>query len=68
VVRDQAGGTRRLFPARYDPGRLGFELNGIILATNASFVLHDDPAVLDLARQVVRQRLGLDNGRNAGER
>ena len=54
-------------PASDDPDRLAFELNGIILATNASFVLHDDPAVLDLARQVVRQRLGLGNGRNAGE-
>jgi hypothetical protein len=52
-------------PAREDPDRLAFELNGIILAANASFVLHDDPAVLDLARQVVRQRLGLDNGRNS---
>jgi AcrR family transcriptional regulator len=54
-------------PAREDPDRLAFELNGIILATNANFVLHDDPAVLDLARQVVHQRLGLDNGRNADE-
>ena len=54
-------------PAREDPGRLAFELNGIILATNVNFVLHDDPAVLDLARQVVRQRLGLGNGRNAAE-
>jgi hypothetical protein len=54
-------------PAREDPGRLAFELNGIILATNANFVLHDDPAVLDLARQVVRQRLGPGNGRSLGE-
>ncbi len=54
-------------PAREDPDRLAFELNGIILATNVNFVLHDDPAVLDLARQVVHQRLGLDNGRNADE-
>ncbi len=45
-------------PAGDDPGRLAFELNGIILAADASFVLHDDPAVLDLARQVVRRRLG----------
>jgi hypothetical protein len=30
-------------------------------------VLNDDPAVMDLARQVVRVRLGLDNGSNAGE-
>lgn len=43
-------------------------LNGIILATDASFVLYDDPAVLDLARQVVHRRPGLDSGGNAGER
>src|SRR6201995_242493 len=42
------------------PDQLAFELNGIILAADASFVLHDDPAVLDLARQVVHQRLGLE--------
>jgi AcrR family transcriptional regulator len=42
-----------------DPSQLAFELNGIILATDANFVLRDDPAVLDLARQVVRRRLGL---------
>jgi len=43
---------------------LAFELNGIILAADANFVLHDNPAVLDLARQVVRRRLGLgDHGR-----
>jgi hypothetical protein len=42
-----------------DPGRLAFELNGIMLATDTNFVQHDDPAVLDLARQIVRQRLGV---------
>ena len=47
-------------PADEDPARLAFELNGIILATDANFVLHDDPAVLDLAREVVHRRLGLD--------
>jgi AcrR family transcriptional regulator len=47
-------------PAGEDPGQLAFELNGIILATDASFVLQDDPAVLGLARQVVHRRLGLD--------
>jgi len=46
-------------PAGEDPGALAFELNGIILAADANFVLHDDPAVLDLARQVVHRRLGL---------
>ena len=47
-------------PPSEDPQRLAFELNGIILATDTNFVLHDDPAVLDLAREVVRRRLGLD--------
>src|SRR6266568_408260 len=45
-------------PASDDPDRLAFELNGIILAAGASVVLHDDPAVLDRARQVGHQRLG----------
>ena len=54
-------------PAREDPGRLAFELYGIMLAADTSFVLHDDPAVLNLARQIARQRLGLGNGGNAGE-
>ena len=54
-------------PPGEDPDRLAFELHAIILAADARFVLHDDPAVLDLARQVVRQRLGPGNGRNASE-
>ena len=49
-------------PAREDPDRLAFELHAILLAADAKFVLQDDPGVLDLARQVVHQRLGLDNG------
>jgi tetracycline repressor-like protein len=49
-----------------DPRVLAFELNGIILAADADFVLHDDPAVRDLARQVVHRRLGLDGHRNPG--
>jgi hypothetical protein len=55
-------------PPDEDPDRLAFELNGIILAADASFVLHDDPAVLDLPRQVVHRRLGLDGGGRAGQR
>ena len=51
-------------PAGEDPGHLAFELNGIILAADANFVLHDDPAVLDLARQVLRRRLGLGSGKD----
>jgi AcrR family transcriptional regulator len=46
-------------PSHEDPVQLTFELNGLILATDASFVLNDSPAVLDLARRVVRNRLGL---------
>jgi len=50
-------------PAGEDPGRLAFELNGIILASDTNFVLHDNPAVLDMARQVVCQRLGVDTSK-----
>jgi AcrR family transcriptional regulator len=56
---------RHELPASDDPDLLAFELNGIILAADASFVLHDDPAVLDLARQIVYKRLGLGNAANA---
>ena len=54
-------------PAHEDPGRLAFELHAILLGADTKFVLHDDPAVLDLARQVIRQRLGPGNCTNAGE-
>jgi AcrR family transcriptional regulator len=50
---------RHEIPADEDPDALTFELNGIILAANTSFVLCDDPAALDLARYVVRRRLGV---------
>jgi AcrR family transcriptional regulator len=50
--------ARHELPAGEDPGRLAFELNGIMLAADTNFVLHDDPGVLDLARQIVHQRLG----------
>jgi hypothetical protein len=72
VVRGCRLGSLRLTLTRWpsrsseDPDRLAFELNGIILAADTSFVLHGDPAVLDLARQVVHRRLGLDGGGNAG--
>ena len=52
--------AREELPADEDPDRLAFELNGIILAADASFVLQDNPAVLDLAREVVYRRLGPD--------
>ena len=47
-------------PANEDIMLLGFELNGIILAANANFVMTDDPATLDIARRAVRRRLGVD--------
>jgi AcrR family transcriptional regulator len=46
-------------PAGEDPKELAFELGGIILASNVTFVLSDDTAGLDLARRVVRRRLGM---------
>lgn len=46
-------------PATEDPAAVAFELNGLILAADARFVLADDEAVLDLARSVVRRRLGV---------
>ena len=51
-------------PPSENPDQLAFELNGICLAADANFVLHDDPAVLDLARQVARRRLGLGSDGN----
>ena len=54
-------------PARDDPGRLAFELHAILLGADTKFVLTDDPAVLDLARQAIRHRLGLDNGGTADD-
>ena len=49
-------------PADEDADQLTFELNGIILAANTNFALHQDPGTLDLARQVVRRRLGVTTG------
>ena len=49
-------------PAQEDPDRLAFELHGIMLAADTNFILHDDATVPELARQIVRQRLGLANG------
>ena len=47
-------------PADEDVGLLVFELNGIILAANASFVMSEDPAALEVAGRAVRRRLVLD--------
>jgi AcrR family transcriptional regulator len=46
-------------PADEEPDALAFELHGIILAANANFVLRGDPAALELAKHVVRRRLGI---------
>jgi len=54
-------------PADEDPARLAFELHAVMLGADSKFVLHGDPAVLDLGRRVARHRLGLD-GRQAGGR
>lgn len=51
--------ARNELPPGEDPGRLAFELNGIMLATDTNFVQHEDPAVIELGRQMVRQRLGV---------
>ena len=53
--------------ARSEFGRLAFELHAILLGADTKFILNDDPAVLDLGRQVIRHRLGLDNGTNPGQ-
>jgi AcrR family transcriptional regulator len=44
-------------PTDEDPDALTFELGGIILAANTSFVLREDPAVLEMAKRIVRRRL-----------
>src|SRR5215472_16161352 len=54
-------------PASELPDRLAFELHAILLAADTKFVLNDDPAALDLARQVVHQRLGLRHHGTARE-
>ena len=46
-------------PADENPDALTFELNGLILAANSNFVLHDDPDVLILPRNLLHRRLGL---------
>jgi AcrR family transcriptional regulator len=46
-------------PADEDADALTFEISGIILAANSNFVLRQDPAVLEVARTVVRRRLGI---------
>jgi AcrR family transcriptional regulator len=47
-------------PADEDLRLLAFELNGIILAANANYVMTDDPTALDTARRAVRRLLKVD--------
>ena len=39
------------------PAHLAFEINGLLLAADAGFVLTDDPASLEIPRAVLRRRL-----------
>ena len=48
-------------PADEDPEALTFELSGIMFAANANFVLRDDAGALDMARSIVRRRLGISS-------
>jgi AcrR family transcriptional regulator len=59
LIRDFAAAAlaRQELAAGEDPDQLAYELNGIMLATDTNFTEHEDPAVLDLARQIVRSRL-----------
>jgi AcrR family transcriptional regulator len=50
---------RRELPAGEDPDALTLELSGMILAANARFVLHTDPRVMDLPRELMHKRLGV---------
>lgn len=61
LIRDFAATAVRLrqLPRHEDPAALALELNGILLATDTRFVMYDDTGVLDLARRVVRTRLGV---------
>jgi AcrR family transcriptional regulator len=64
LIREFAATARagNQLPPGEDPDRLALELNGIMLAADTNFAEHDDPAVLDLARQIVRLRLGTRGG------
>ena len=50
-------------PSDEDVAMLTFELNGIILATDANFVMNNDPTILQVARRVVRRRLRVGDDR-----
>jgi AcrR family transcriptional regulator len=52
--------SREQLPGTEQPDALAFELNGVILAADVHFVLHGNEGALDIARQVVRRRLGVN--------
>ena len=58
--------SRTSFPPAKTLIWLAFELHAILLGADTKFVLQDDPAVLDLARRIVHQRLRLDNRSTGG--
>src|SRR5262245_47438952 len=68
LVRNLAVSARERheLPADEEPDALAFELIGIILAANAHFVLHQDPAALEMARTIVRRRVGVPAGNGDG--
>ncbi len=45
--------------AEEDPAVLAFELNGVMYAANATFILRDDVDAVEMARGIVRRRLGV---------
>jgi hypothetical protein len=55
LIRDFASTAVTLgqLPPEEDPAALALELNGTLLAADASFVMYDDPTVLELGRTVV---------------
>jgi AcrR family transcriptional regulator len=52
--------------AHEDPDLLAFELHSILLGADTKFVLYEDPKYLELARQVLRQRLSSQDRTAAG--
>jgi AcrR family transcriptional regulator len=45
--------------ASESPDALALELNGVVLAADVQFVLHGNEGALDIARKIVRRRLGV---------
>jgi AcrR family transcriptional regulator len=58
---------QRQLDASEDPDALALELNGVALAADVQFVLHGNEGALDIARGIVRRRLGVTGSHTAGE-